>query len=180
MASFTYKTYSARRETGKILSVILMPIVTLALVFFTVSAFGSFGTKLLCPFIAIMWFAGFVVAVIVPQQREELLSRTMKIIIAYCVVMLLLKLGISTTSGVSSEMLAASFDQPVTLSQGNALPGILQNILNIYVYVIPLAHFTLLVKTFLEFRRNTTIRKAFGRARGIRANNNDDTNNKNI
>lgn len=180
MASFTYKTYSARKETGKVLGVILMPIITLALAFFTVAAFGSFGTKLLCPFIALMWLAGVIVAVIVPQQREEILSRTMKIIIAYDVVMLLLKVAISAASGVSSEMLAASFDQPVTLSGGNILPGILQNVLNIYVYVLPVAHFTLLVKTFLEFRRNVTIRKAFGRARGIRSNNNDDTNSRNI
>lgn len=180
MASLTYKTYSAKKEAGKVLAAILIPIATLAVSLFTIFNFANFGTKLLCPFIAVMWLAGVIIAILVPQQREELLHRTQKIILAYCAVMLLLKVGIGVASGVSSEMLAASFDQAVTLTGGNTLPGILQNILNIYVYIIPLAHFSLLVKTFLNFRKNISIEKAFGRARSFRKPHTDKQHTKSI
>ena len=165
MARLTYKTYSAKKEFSKIATALAWPIVTLAVVLFTISNFAAFGTRLICPFASVMWFAGFIVAIFLPQQREELIGRTFKMLIAYCGVLLLLKIAIGIASGVSSEMLAASFDQSITLSGGNILP------MWVYVYVLPVAHFTLLIKTFLEFRRNGSLQRTFGRVRGIRKDN---------
>lgn len=137
---------------------------------FTISNFAAFGAKLICPLSGAMWLVGFIVALFMPSQRRETLNQTMVICSIYFLALLGLKILLAVVSGVSSEMIAASYDQAIPTSTGNAIPGYLQSMLWFVAVLLPVGNISMQIKRLFQFKHNQSLHKTFGQKRGIRSN----------
>ena len=155
-------------EALKMITGIGIPLGIFALVLLTVSTFAEFGTRLLLPMISAMWITGLCVAIYLPSMREEVIGDTMKMIFSYCMAMIGLKILLKITSGVSSEMIGASFNQAIPMTTGNAIYNYIQNIMGISSVMVPIGFIGMQVSRVVKFRKTRSIQKAFGQARGIR------------
>ncbi len=164
----TYKSDMSKQEAFRIFKAIGLPIGVFALSMFVVQNFASFGTKLLCPLIAAMWLVGFVVALLMPAQRSEVLNQTMGMIAIYCGALIGLKILLAVVSGASSEMIAASYDQAIPMSTGNAIPGYLQTMMWFVAVLMPIGDISMQAKRLKDFKHNQTLQKTMGRVRGTR------------
>ena len=72
--TLTYKQDMSKKEAIGILKAVGLPILVFALALYTIQNFANFGSKLLCPLIAAMWIVGFVVGIIMPAQRREIVN----------------------------------------------------------------------------------------------------------
>ncbi len=164
----TYKAELSKQEAFRMFKAIGIPIGIFALSMFVVQNFASFGTKLLCPLIAAMWIVGFVVALLMPSQRSDIINQTMGMIAIYCCALIGLKVLLAVVSGASSEMIAASYDQAIPMSTGNAIPGYLQTMMWFVAVLTPIGDIAMQAKRLKDFRKNQTLTKTFGRVRGYR------------
>lgn len=155
-------------ETLKMITGVGIPLGVFAFALLTISTFAEFGSKLLLPMTAAMWICGLGVAIYLPSMREEVIGDTMKAIVAYCAAMIGFKILLKLTSGVSSEMIGASFNQAIPTTTGNAIYGYLQNIMWITSVMTPIGFLGMQVSRIVKFRKTRSIQKAFGQARGIR------------
>lgn len=105
-----------------------------------------------------------------PSQRQEVLNQTMIVCSIYFLALLGLKILLAVVSGVSSEMIAASYDQAIPTSTGNAIPGYLQTMMWFVAVLLPIGDISMQVKRLFQFKRNQTLQKTFGRTRGLRNN----------
>ena len=121
--TLTYKQNMSKTEVFHVIKAIGCPLIVFGLGIFTISNFANFGTKLICPAAGIMWFLGFFVALLMPSQRKEVLNQTLIICTVYFCTLLGFKVALGIVSGVSAEMIAASFNQSIPTSTGNAMPG---------------------------------------------------------
>jgi len=128
-AEMTYVTKTNREDSFAMMKAVAIPAIVFGLEIFTISSFAAFGTKIISPASAIMWIVGFVVALLMPPERTEVLRQTMMMCSIYCLTLMGLKLALGLVSGASSEMIAASYGQAIPTTTGNTLPGIVQNIL---------------------------------------------------
>lgn len=78
------------------------------------------------------------------------------------------KVALGIVSGVSAEMIAASFNQSIPTSTGNAMPGYLQNLLWFSAIGIPIGQVGMQGKRLLQFHHNKSLQKTFGQKRGMR------------
>ena len=166
----TYKNDLSKEEVKHVAKAILAPIAVFSLGMFTIINFANFGTKLICPLSAAMWIVGLIVAIAMPSQRKEVITQTLTMCSIYYLALLGLKILLGVASGVSSEMLAASFNQTIPTATGNAIPGYLQNFLWFTGIGLPIAHVSLQVKRLFQFKKSQTLNKTFGQKRGIRSN----------
>lgn len=165
--TLTYRPAMTRQATYETIKAVALPVIVLGLALFTISNFASYGTKVICPMIGAMWTLGVITAFLLPVERKQTLEQTMGMCVIYCVTLLGLKIGLSIVSGASAEMIAASYDQPITLATGNALPGVLQNIMSISSIFIPGGYLIMLVKKLIQYRRTQSLQSAFERTRGF-------------
>lgn len=163
-----YRENMSRKEAVGIAKAAGLPLSVLALCLYTISSFGAFGTGLVCPLSGAMWMTGFITALFVPSMRREVIAQTQITIATYCVTLLMLKIVIGVVSGVSSAMIAASFDQAVPAPTGNAIPGYLQNILWFSAVLIPLGFIGMQGKRLLQFHKNRSLSATFSMFRDIR------------
>lgn len=109
--TLTYKQNMSKAEVFRVIKAIGLPLLVFGLGLFTISNFANFGAKLICPLSGAMWATGFLVALLMPSQRQETLNQTMVVCSLYFLALLGLKILLAVVSGVSSEMIAASYDQ---------------------------------------------------------------------
>lgn len=173
--SLTYKQNMSKQETFRVLKAMGVPIVVFGFAMFTISNFASFGSKLICPLAGTMWIVGFVVALLMPAQRTEVLNQTLAMLSIYFAALLGLKLLLGVVSGVSSEMIAASYDQAIPTSTGNSIPGYLQTMMWFVAVLMPIGHITMQAKRLKDFKRNQSLHKTFGQKRGIRNSGRENT-----
>lgn len=164
----TYKQSISKEEAFKVVKAIGLPLGLFAFALFTISNFASFGAKLICPLSGAMWMVGLIVAILMPSQRKEILNQTMMMILIYYVALLGLKLLLGVVSGVSSEMIAASYNQAIPTSTGNSIPGYLQTMMWFVAVLLPIGHISMQVKRLKDFKHKQTLNKTFGQKRGIR------------
>jgi len=174
-SSLTYKSDLSRQEAFKLIKAVGLPIGVFALSMFTIQNFANFGSKLLCPLIAAMWVVGFVVAILMPAQRREVLTQTLGMIAIYCGALIGLKILLGVVSGASSEMIAASYDQAIPMSTGNAIPGYLQTMMWFVAVLMPIGDIGMQAKRLKDFKHNQAIQKTMGRVRGMRNSGHDNT-----
>ena len=67
-------------------------------------------------------------------------------------------------------MIAASYDQAIPTSTGNAIPGYLQTMLWFVAVLLPVGDISMQVKRLFQFKRNQSLQKTFGQKRGLRDN----------
>lgn len=164
----TYKQSMSRAETFRVMKAVGVPLAVFGLAMFTISNFAGFGIKLICPLSGAMWFAGFLVALLMPSQRQEVINQTLGFLAGYYGTLLLLKKILGIVSGVSSEMIAASYDQAIPTATGNAIPGYLQTAMWFSAVLIPLGFLTMQGKRIKDFKHNKSLYKTFGQKRSIR------------
>ena len=164
----TYKSDMSKQEAFRVFKAVGIPLGIFALAIFTIQNFAAFGTKLICPLICAMWMVGFIVALLMPAQRNEVLHQTLGWIGIYCVGLIALKILLGVVSGASSEMIAASYDQAIPMSTGNAIPGYLQTMMWFVAVLTPVGEITMQAKRLKDFRHNKALNKTFGQVRGIR------------
>lgn len=164
----TYKGNMSKEETFRIIKAVGWPLAVFGLAIFTISEFAGFGTKLICPLSGSMWFIGFMVGLILPAQRREVLSQTLSMLAFYYAALIGFKIVLGVVSGVSSEMIAASYDQAIPAATGNAIPGYIQNAMWFTAVLTPIGFVGMQVKRLRDFKRNQSLNKTFGRVRGVR------------
>lgn len=174
-STLTYKKDLSKQEAFRLLKAVGLPIGVFALAMFTVQNFANFGSKLICPLIAAMWVVGFVVAVLMPAQRGEIINQTLGMIAIYCGALLGLKILLGVVSGASSEMIAASYDQAIPMSTGNAIPGYLQTMMWFVAVLMPIGDIGMQAKRLKDFKHNQAIQKTMNRMRGLRNSGHDNT-----
>ena len=125
----TYRQNVSRQEAYRIIKAVGCPLAIFALALFTISSFANFGTKLICPASGAMWIMGVIVATAMPSMRNATLIHSMTTITIYFLALLGLKMVLGVVSGVSAEMIAASYNQVIPTATGNTIPGYIQNLL---------------------------------------------------
>lgn len=171
----TYKQNMSREETLRVMKAIGIPLAVFGLAIFTISNFASFGTKLICPLSGAMWFVGFIVALVMPAQRREVLHQTLTFLALYYLALIGFKIVLGVVSGVSSEMIAASYDQAIPAATGNAIPGYVQNAMWFTSVLTPIGFVGMQVKRLRDFKRNQSLTRTFGQKRGIRNSGKENT-----
>ena len=166
----TYKNNLSKAELKHVFFAIAIPIGVFSLGIFVISSFANFGSKLICPLSAGMWIVGLIVALLMPSQRKEVINQTMVMCSLYYLAMMGIKILLGLVSGVSSEMIAASFNQVIPTATGNTIVGYLQTMLWITSVAMPIAHVTMQVKRLFQFKKSQTLNKTFGQKRSIRSN----------
>ena len=116
-----YRQNMTRNEAVHILKAIAFPIAVFCLGLFTINMFGEFGKKLICPLSGAMWDVGVLVALLMPSQRKDALNHMLIVCATYYGTLITVHAVLSVVSGVSSEMIAASFEQAIPTSTGNAI-----------------------------------------------------------
>ena len=174
-AEMTYVTKTSREDSFAMLKAVAIPALGFGLEIFTISSFAAFGTKIISPASAIMWIVGFVVALLMPPERTEVLRQTMMMCSIYCLTPMGLKLALGHVSGASSEMIAASYGQAIPTTTGNTLPGIVQNILWYSSFGIPAGYIIMQVKRVIQFSHKKSLQDTFRKVRGINNGGKDNT-----
>lgn len=145
-----------------------LPILIFLAAIFCIDEFGAFGNKLVAPLAGAMWCMGAVVAVILPSQRTSILNETMGFLASYLGGLYLLRLLIGITSGVSSQMLMASFETVMPQTAGNGFLGALQTMLWAVAIMTPLGYIIMEIKRLVSFKRQASQQKTFDQIRSIR------------
>lgn len=166
----TYKQDLTRAEMKHVAIAIGAPLGVLALGIIAITNLANFGTKLICPLSAAMWIIGLLVATLMPAMRKEVLNQTLVVCAMYYLGLLALKILLGIASGVSSEMIAASFDQAIPTATGNVIPGYIQNIMWFTAVGVPIGFVSLQGKRLFQFKKSQTLNKTFGQKRSIREN----------
>lgn len=175
MANLTYKRDMTRAEATHLATSVLFPLGVTVFGIFVITEFAAFGSRLICPLSAIMWATGLLVAFFLPSMRHEVIMQTVRMNLIYYAALLGLKVVIGMVSGVSAEMIAATYDYAIPASTGNAVAGYLQNILYFTAVLTPVSFIAMQVKRLTGFARNASLQKTFGRVRSIRNSSKDHT-----
>lgn len=164
----TYKESMTGQDLSKYLKSICLPLLAFGISLFTINQFAAFGTSLIAPLSATMWVAGLVVAIVLPSHRRTTLNETIVAVTGYCILLLGIRVGLQLISGVSTEMLIASYSEMINLTGGSAVSGYLQNILWISSVMVPVGFLAMQGKKLFQFRRTLSKTRAFDRLRSIR------------
>lgn len=173
--TLTYKSEMSKQETLNVVKAVGFPVAVFGLSMFTIQNFANFGTKVLCPLIAAMWVIGFIIAIFMPAQRNEIILQTLWMIVIYCGALIGLKMLLGVVSGASSEMIAASYDQAIPMATGNAIPGYLQSMMWFVAVGIPIGDIGMQVKRLRDFKHNQSLQKTMSRVRGMRNSGHENT-----
>lgn len=163
----TYERRNSTKDLSNLVRSALLPAVVFFLSMFSINVFGNFGRLLMAPAIALMWMYGAFCALYLPAHRKAVIQESLAFIFSYNAALLALRQGIAITSGISTQMLAATFSQQVEMSTGNVLPGYLQNVLYIMSMMIPITFAGMQTRRLIQFRRGVNRKRAAERARGV-------------
>ena len=166
----TYRQNVSRQEAYRIIKAVGCPLAIFALALFTISSFANFGTKLICPASGAMWIMGVIVATAMPSMRNATLVHSMTTITIYFLALLGLKMVLGVVSGVSAEMIAASYNQVIPTATGNTIPGYIQNLQWFTAVLLPVGEISYQAKQFFQFKKTQNREKTFNRVRGLRDN----------
>lgn len=164
----TYVKRASAQDMSHIVMAVALPSAVFFLSLYTIARFKGMGTYLIAPAIAVMWLAGAVIAGWMPSHRKDILKETNVTIAGYCGSLIMFHTLIGITSGVSSEMLMATFNQPMATATSNAIPGYLQNALYMVSVLVPISFLSMQGKRVLSFRRNSAKAKIIQQLRNIR------------
>ena len=138
------------------------------LALFVITRFAQFVSNLIAPLTGIMWAFGALCALLLPSQRVSTLTETNVTIACYLLSMAGIRELIALVSGVSSEMLMASYNQAIPLTSGSTISGYLQSLLWIASVMTPLGFMGMQAKKIYSFCRKASKQKFFEQTRGLR------------
>ena len=102
------------------------------------------------------------------SQRKDALNHMLIVCATYYGTLITVHAVLSVVSGVSSEMIAASFEQAIPTSTGNAIPGYLQTMMWFTGVLVPLGEIGYQLKRLFQFKKQQTLAKTFAQKRGLR------------
>lgn len=168
-----YKKKASGAEIMRFIKAVGMPVATMVFGIFTVNIFGAFGARLIAPLFSACWGITVLVGFLMPSHRADTLEKGEKFLWGYFAGLLALRFLNEKVSGVSTEMLMATYNEVLPTATGNAVVGMIQTMLWITTVMAPIALITYQGKRLLDFRRNLSKQKMFERARSIRPSKND-------
>lgn len=166
--NYTYVKKASGRERSRLIWSVLFPVGAFFFSLISISIFKNFGRLLMAPLIGAMWITGAFCSFFMPSMRKSIISETLTFVCTYCATLLSLRQLIAITSGISSEMLMATFGQPMATASANTIPGYLQTMLYISAVGVPLGYLGMEGKRLLQFRRNSNKQRTMEQLRGIR------------
>jgi len=158
---------ASKSEKFGYLSAILLPIATLVISVYTIQVFGSYGSKLLAPMIALMWASGVVFAIIMPSHREDLLGSTEKFIFIYTTTLLVLRIIIRLLANTSMEEMMSSLEVNASNIQNTNISATAQTVMSITAVMMPLGKVGYDIQRFTQFKRKSSAKKTLRKERGI-------------
>ena len=166
--NFTYTKKATGKERGRLVWTVVFPVAVFFLSIISIGIFKNFGRILMAPLIGAMWMVGAACAWYMPSHRKSIITETLTFITSYNATLLGLRELIAITSGVSSQMLMATFGQPMATASANTIPGYLQTMLYISSVMIPFGYIGMEGKRILQFRRNANKQRTMEQLRNIR------------
>ena len=164
----TYIKKASGKDITKAVKSVLFPVAVFFLCLVSITIFKNFGRLLMAPLLGVMWIIGAGCAFWMPAQRKSIIGETLTTIAVYNGTLLGLRQLIAITGGISSQMLMATFSQPLAAASANTIPGFLQNALYISAAMIPLTFAGMQFKRILQFRRSANKQKVLEQLRNIR------------
>ena len=166
--NFTYVKKASGKEKNKLVWAVVFPVAVFFLSIIGISIFKNFGRILMAPLIGAMWIVGAACAIYMPSHRKDIIKETLTFIATYNATLLGLRELIGITSGVSSQMLMATFGQPLATALANTIPGYLQSMLYISAAMIPFGFLGMELKRIITFRRSANKKRTMEQLRSIR------------
>lgn len=170
-SNLTYKQRMSMNELSGYIKAVGLPILIFALGLFTIKEYGAFGTKLTSPMLSVMWIIAAITSLLLPAQRHNILKETFVTIGCYCVTLLVLHYFLAMVSGVSAQMLMASFDTAVGTAQGNTMTGYIQIAMWISSVMVPVGYAGVQVKRLFSFKKLVAPDRKLRELRSIRKTN---------
>ncbi len=165
--NFTYVKKPSTKETTQLVWSIVFPTAVFFMSIASIYIFQNFGKILMAPMLGCMWIVGAACSIWLSSQRKEIINQTLEFVAIYCATMLAFRELIGVTSGISSEMLMATFGQPMATASANTIPGYLQTMLYISAVGIPIGYLGMEGNRILKFRRNSNKQKTMEQLRGM-------------
>lgn len=165
-----YKRAQANVDFMRYAKAIGFPITIFLLTMFTIDRFNLFGINIIAPLTGVMWGCGVIVGILQPSHRRSVLRETLITMGVYLVSMIVLKELVSTISGVSSEMLMATYNQAIPVTSGEAFSGYLQTMLWITAIMTPVGFVFMQLKKLFTLHRNQEAKKFKEHLFGTREN----------
>ena len=166
----TYKRAQSNTDIFRYLKAIALPVIDFLLAMFTIDRFNLFGYDLIAPLTGVMWGCGALVAFFLPSHRRSVLKETHVTVGVYLISLIVIKELVSTLSGVSSEMLMATYNQVLPVTSGAAFSGYMQSLLWITTIMTPVGFIFMQVKKMFTMHRNNEAKKFHDRLLGTRRN----------
>lgn len=145
-----------------------LPVSVFLLALFVITRFAQFGSSLIAPLCGIMWVIGALCALLLPSHRSSILTETHVTIACYLLALAGFREMIALVSGISAEMLMASYGQAIPLTSGSAISGYLQTLLWISAIMTPLGFIGMQGKRLYSFKRKASKQRFFDQTRSIR------------
>ena len=168
----TYQRAQANADMTRYLKAVAYPAGIFMLAMFVINRFNLFGVNIIAPFTGIMWVCGLFVAWFLPSHRASTLRETHITIGVYLISLTIFKELVGAISGVSAEMLMATYNQAIPVTSGQAFSGYLQTMLWITTIMTPVGFLGMEVKKVFTMRRNQEAKKYHDRLLGTRRNGN--------
>ena len=153
----TYQRSQGSADLTRYAKAIGFPAGIFLLTLFTVHRFNLFGVNIL-----VSWF--------LPSHRKSCLRETHVTIGVYLISLTVFKELVSAISGVSAEMLMATYNQAIPVTSGQAFSGYLQTMLWITAIMTPVGFIFMQVKKVFTMRRKQEVRDFHDRLLGTRKN----------
>jgi len=166
----TYQRSQGSADLTRYAKAIGFPAGIFLLTLFTVHRFNLFGVNIIAPMTGIMWICGILVSWFLPSHRKTCLRETHVTIGVYLISLTVFKELVSAISGVSAEMLMATYNQAIPVTSGQAFSGYLQTMLWITAIMTPVGFIFMQVKKVFTMRRKQEVRDFHDRLLGTRKN----------
>lgn len=166
----TYQRAQANADIYRYAKAVAFPCGLFLLAMFTIKHFNLFGINLIAPMVGIMWVCGIIVGWFLPSQRRSVLRETHVTIAVYLISLTVFKELVASISGISAEMLMATYNQAIPVTSGQAFSGYLQTMLWITTIMTPVGFIFMEVKKVFSLRRKKEAKNYRDRLLGTRQN----------
>ena len=169
----TYQRSQSNADLSRYLKAVGYPVGIFLLTMFAINRFKLFGVNIIAPMTGIMWLCGVIVSWFLPSHRHDTLKETHITIGVYLISLIVFKELVAKISGVSSEMLMATYNQAIPFTSGQAFSGYLQTMLWITTIMTPVGFIGMQVKKMFTLHRKQEAKRYHDRLLGTRPNGNN-------
>ncbi len=167
----TYKRRTNKDDIARYAKAITIPFGIFLLAIFIINNFSGFGRNIIAPLTSVMWGTGAICAKCLPSLRTSIINETHATIGGYLLTLIGLKTLIGLVSGVSAEMMMATYNQALPATSGSSIAGLLQTMMWISSVIVPLGYVGMEVKKIYSFRKKKSKAETLMGIRNIRDTN---------